>query len=525
MKILTRAALAASLMLGACYSAMAVERGGTLTYGRYADSLFLEPVLNDGNFDIWVLSSIYDTLVLPTKDGQGVEPGLATDWRVADDGLSVALTLRKGAKFSDGSPITVDDVKWSLERAANPERGIWNFTLSALDHAETEGDDKIILKLKHTDPVFLTALSVFNTAIMPKKLFEASPGTTDDEKAKAFAEHPVGSGPFMFESWNKNSEMKLVRNPYYWAMGEDGKSLPYLDGIDFQIIPDDATRILKLQSGELNGAEFIPYARVSELKNSDKVNMELFASTRIQFVTLNVRPQLDGKDNPVANEKVREALNYAANKDAIIQIVTHGVGSPMTSYMSSATPLHAGDTPLFPYDLAKAKQLMTEAGYPNGFEQTLLVLAGNQDEVGIATALQQMWSQIGVKLTLQQVDNATRADLYRKGTFPMRLGAWTDDIADPSEITSYFAYSPTIDALHSGWKNEEVDELFKKTQSQMDPAKRKEDYARIQEIFNTSGPIVPLYQTPYPVALGQEVRDFIQIPLGNNVFREAWLSK
>lgn len=119
MKILTRAALAASLMLGACYSAMAVERGGTLTYGRYADSLFLEPVLNDGNFDIWVLSSIYDTLVLPTKDGQGVEPGLATDWRVAGDGLSVALTLRKGAKFSDGSPITVDDVKWSLERAAN----------------------------------------------------------------------------------------------------------------------------------------------------------------------------------------------------------------------------------------------------------------------------------------------------------------------------------------------------------------------------------------------------------------------
>ncbi|NKJ40471.1 ABC transporter substrate-binding protein [Rhizobium sp. SG570] len=525
MKAFALAALAASLTLGVSHSAMAVERGGTLTYGRYADSLFLEPVLNDGNFDIWILTNLYDTLILPTKDGQGLEPGLATDWKVADDGLSVALTLRKGAKFSDGSPITVEDVKWSLERAATPDRGVWNFTLGALDHVETQGDDKIILKLKHTDPAILTALTVFNSGIMPKRLFEAAPGNTDEEKAKAFAEHPIGSGPFVVQSWQKNSDMKLVRNPYYWAMGEDGKPLPYLDGIDFQIIPDDATRILKLQSGELQGAEFIPYARVGELKKSDKVNMELFHSTRIEFVTLNVRPQLDGKDNPLANEKVRQALSYATNKQAIIQIVTHGVGSQMTSFMSSATPLHTGDKPLYPYDLAKAKQLLADAGFPKGFEASLLVLAGNQDEVGIATALQQMWSQVGVKLTLQQVDNATRADLYRKGTFPMRLSAWTDDIADPSEIASYFAYSPTIQSLHSGWKNDEVDNLFKQTQSEMDPAKRKEQYAKIQEVFNTTGPTVPLYETPYPVALGKNVHDFVQIPLGNNMFRATWLSK
>lgn len=525
MKKFAFAALAASLLLGASEIAMAAERGGTLEYGRYTDSLFLEPVLNDGNVDIWILSNLYDTLILPTKDGQGFEPGLATDWKVADDGLSVTLTLRKGAKFSDGSPIAVDDVKWSLERAATPERGVWNFTLSALDHVETEGDDKVTLKLKRTDPTILAALTVFNSSIMPKKLFEASPGSTDEEKAKAFAEHPVGSGPFMLRSWQKNSTMKLVRNPHYWKLGEDGKPLPYLDGIDFQIIPDDATRILKLQSGELQGAEFIPYSRVSELKASDKVNMELFRSTRVQVVTMNVRPQLDAKDNPLANEKVRQALNYATNKQAIIQIVTHGVGSEMTSFMSSATPLHSGDSPLSPYDLAKAKELIAESDYPNGFEQALLVLAGNQDEVAIATTLQQMWAQIGVKLTIQQVDNATRTDLFRKGTFPMRLSVWTDDIADPSQITSYFAYSPTIQAQHSGWKNDEVDKLFEQSQAELDPAKRKEQFAKIQKIYNATGPIVPLYETPYPVALGKNVHDFVQIPLGNNVFRATWLSK
>ena len=143
-------------------------------------------------------------------------------------------------------------------------------------------------------------------------------------------------------------------------------------------------------------------------------------------------------------------MNYAVDKDAIIQVVTHGVGTPMTSYMSSATPLHVGDEPLYPVDVEKAKALMKEAGFENGFSTSLLVLAGNQDEIGIATALQQMWGAIGIKLELQQVDNATRTEQYRDGTFTMRLGAWTDDIADPNEITSYFAYSPTIDALHSG---------------------------------------------------------------------------
>ena len=186
--------------------------------------------------------------------------------------------------------------------------------------------------------------------------------------------------------------MKLVRNEYYWGKGEDGKPLPYLDGIDFELIPDDATRILKLTSGEIDGAEFIPYSRVEELKSAGNLDMELFPSTRVEYITLNVRPQLGGKDNPLSNVKVRQAMNYAVNKDAIIQIVTHGVGTPQTSYMSTATPLHVGDKPLYPYDIEKAKSLMNEAGFENGFSTSILVLAGNQDEVGISTALQQKFS-------------------------------------------------------------------------------------------------------------------------------------
>ena len=523
----TAALLVAAGIVGSLPSAAeAVTRGGTLVYGRYADSLFLEPVLNDANVDIWILSNIYDTLLLPTDDGKSVQPGLATAWKVADDGKSVTLTLRDNIKFSDGSPITAEDVQWSLKRAATPNNGIWQFMVESIDDVVVQDPKTVVIKLKHTDPAILTALTVFNTSILPQKLFEAAPGATDADKAKAFAEHPVGSGAFILQSWQRNSEMKLVRNPYYWRQGEDGKPLPYLDGITFEVIPDDATRLLKLKSGELDGAEFIPYSRVEELKADSNINMVLFPSTRVEYATLNVRPKLsDGSDNPLANEKVRQALNYAVDKDGIIQIVTHGVGTPMTSFMSTATPFHSGSTPLYPADVEKAKQLLKDAGYPNGFKTSIFALSGNEDEINISTTLQQMWAQIGVTLDIQQVDNATRTTKYRAGDFSMRLGAWTDDIADPNEIASYFVYSKNIGALHTSWKNDEVDQLFEQSQQELDAKKRGDDYARIQAIYNTTGPIVPLYETPYPVALKKTVKGFVQIPLGNNIFSSTYIEK
>ncbi|TNC61390.1 ABC transporter substrate-binding protein [Rubellimicrobium roseum] len=515
----------AAALIALAFGAEAQERGGTMTYGRYADSLFLDPVLNDANVDIWILSNLYDTLLLPTEDGQGVEAGLATDWSVAEDGLSVTLTMRDGIMFSDGTPITTEDVVWSLDRARNPENGIWNFLLASIASVEATDDKTVTLTLSQPDPAILPALTVFNSAILPKAAFEAAAGATDAEKAQAFSEAPIGSGPFVLESWERGSTMRLVRNEHYWATGEDGQPLPYLDGVTFEVIPDDATRILRLQSGEIDGAELIPFARVAELQNAPGIQMELFPSTRVEYITLNVRPEIEGEANPLADPLVREAMNYAANKEAIVQVVTFGVGTPQTSYMSSATPLHTGTEPLFPYDLARAQELMAQSGYPDGFSTTLLVLAGNQDEIGIGTALQQMWSQIGIDLELQQVDNATRTEEYRNGTFDMRVAAWTNDIADPGQITSYFAYSPTIDALHSGWRNEEVDQLFEASQSETDPATRAEQYARIQEIFNSTGPTIPLYETPYPVALQERVHGFVQIPLGNNIFRSAWLDQ
>ena len=504
-------------------TAQAATRGGKMIYARYADSLWLDPVFNDANVDIWILTNLYDTLLQPTADGKGVSPGLATAYQVSDDGLTFTLTLRQGTKFSDGSPITAEDVKGTLERARNPKNGIWNFILESVDSIEIKSPDTVALHLKHPDPTLAAGLATFNTAIMPQKLFDATPGATDEEKAKAFAEHPVGSGPFMFDSWQRGTQMVIKRNPYYWQMGEDGKPLPYLDEVDFPIIPDDATRILKLQAGEVDGAELIPYARVQELKNDPNLDMALFPSTKVTFLTMNVRPKLtDGSVNPLADERVRQALNYAVDKNALIKIATFDVGSPVISYMSSATPLVSGAGPAYPYDPEKAKALLKEAGIAPGTTVTCFALAGSADDTAILSTVQAMWGAVGVTLKIEQVDNATRTARYRAGDFQMRTSLWTDDIADPSEITSYFAYFPNIQSLHSGYDDKTIDELFEKSGKEADKAKRADQYKQIQDIYMKAAPILFLYQSPYPVALRKNVKGFVQIPLGNNIFSGAY---
>ena len=477
----------------------APKRGGKLVYGRYADSLFLDPVLNDANVDIWVINSVYDTLLLPTADGLGVQEGLASKWAFSDGGKTLTLTVRSGVKFADGSPLKISDVKWSLDRARDPKAGAWNDMIASIDAVDIAGPDSIVLKLKTPDPTILAALATFNTSIMSQALFEAAPGATPDDKAKAFAEKPIGTGPFMLVEWRRNQVMRLVRNPHYWRMAEDGKPLPYVDELELQIIPDDNTRILKLKAGELHGSEFIPLARVKELQADASLRMELWPSTKV-------------------NQKVRQALNYAVNKDAVIAITTLGLGKPMRSFMSSTTPLFDGPAPLYPYDLAKAKALLAEAGFSGGFEVSCMTVAGNQDNLNNLTTVQQMWAAIGVKLKIEQMDNPSLTKKYRAEDFQMRTAAWTNDISDPGQITSYFAYGPNIHALHSGWDDKRLDEVFLASQQETDPAKRRAQYQEIQKIFADAATIVPLYETPYTVAWRKNVSGFVQIPLGNNYF-------
>ncbi|MFC0409942.1 ABC transporter substrate-binding protein [Roseomonas elaeocarpi] len=517
-------ALVAAL-LAAPLPAWALKRGGTFSFGRAMDSIFLDPVHTTQNADIWISLNLYDTLLQPTPDGKGLEPGLAVEHTLSEDGKTLRFRLRPDTKFSDGSPITVGDVKWSLDRARNKDTGgDFAFLLESVASIDTEGQDVVILHLSKPDPAILQELATFNSGIMPEKLLMAAPGADLLEKSKNFAEHPIGSGPFVLSRWTRGSEMVLTRNPYYWKKGADGQALPYLDAVRLVIVPDDSTRILKLRAGEIDAAEFVPYSRVAELRNDPKLNMTLFPAAQVNYFSLNNRPKLpDGTANPLSDQRVRQALNYATNKQALNQLVSYNTGLPQRSFMPMTTPLASGPEQPYPYDLAKARALLAAAGFSNGFEITCLALAGNVDDNAKLVSLQQMWAPLGVKLKIEQLENATRLARTNNSDFQMRTALWTNDLNDPKQVTSLFTYYPLRQNQRTGWRDEGVEALFLQSQEELDVAKRAELYREIQARYLEAAPIVFGLEVPYPVAMAKKVHDFVQIPLGNNIFVGTYL--
>jgi peptide/nickel transport system substrate-binding protein len=506
--------------------AAAATRGGTLTYGLQTDYLFLDPCNTQQNADIWLSLNIYDTLIQPTLDGAGIQPALAESWTVSEDGKTVTLKIRPGVKFADGSPLELSDIKWSLDRASKKETGGgFQFLLNSIQSVETVGTDTVVLHLSQADPSILEALATFNAGIVPEKLLMAAPGKDLAEKTKNFAERPIGSGPFMVTSWSRGNEMLLSRNPYYWARGADGKSLPYLDHLHMVTIPDDATRILKLKAGELDGTEFVPFSRVAELKADPKLDMVLYPAAQVLYFNVFCGPTYkDGSKNPASDVRVRQALNYAVDKQALIQVLTYGAGVPSQSYLPMSTPLAYGKGEPYPYDIAKAKQLMQQAGYADGFDITCIADAGSQDQLTRLSATQQMWSQINVRLKIEQLEHATLLARWRAASFQMRTQLWTNDINDPNEMTLRLLYSPMIQCNHSYWHNDKVDALFLQSQQETDKAKRGALYKELQEIYAAEAPMIFLVEVPYPVALSKKVHDFVQIPLGNNIFVGTYLA-
>ena len=165
---------------------------------------------------------------------------------------------------------------------------------------------------------------------------------------------------------------------------------------------------------------------------------------------------------------------------------------------------------------------MREAGYDKGFDVTCMVLAGSADDQAKLATLQQLWSQIGVNLKGETLDSATRLARYNTAEFQMRTALWTNDINDPSEITSIFAYYPSRQNNRSGWDDKRIDELFLQSQQELDSAKRADDYKEIQERYADAAPIIFAIEVPYPIAMSKKVHDFVQIPLGNNIFVDTW---
>jgi peptide/nickel transport system substrate-binding protein len=469
----------------------------TFIIGRNTDSITLDPAKVDNNIDIWLLNNLYDQLVRLNPKDNTFEPGLATSWTASDDLKTYTFTLRDNVKFSDGTLLKASDVKFSLDRARDAtQASFFSFSLSPIESIDAPDDKTVIIHLSAPSAAILAPLAMFNASVVPQAYFESV-------GADAFASAPIGTGPYMLKAWDKGTSLTLEANPNYWEAG-----LPKTKNIEFVSIPDDNTRILQLQSGEIDAMEYVPLNRVAELQNDPNVTVDLFPSTFVQSLLMNTRTA------PFDDVNVRKALAAATDYNAILKVVTFGLGTVANSYMSASTPMYDKDATAIPFDLDKAKDYLSKSAYPTGFSFTMTIVGDDQTDIALATAVQAMNAKIGVTVNIEQVDQGVRSDKYGKADFQMLTSYWTDDMADPDEVTTFMAYFPSAGSMQSGFNDDATNQLVLDARIESDPVKRAAMYAQIQQTINDQVPFINLYYKPFAVGVSRKVHDLVQYPIG-----------
>jgi peptide/nickel transport system substrate-binding protein len=511
---LTAAGMAGAGLLGSGLTAQGAQaagtpkRGGVLRLGQVGDvKSFDGPTISDNN-SIWTMLLLYDQLTRPTADGLSVEPGLAQSWDISPDGKTYTFHLRHGVTFHDGSPVTADDVKFSVERAVNIKGGQWSFLfLPAFKGMEVVDQYTVRAHLNIPHAPFLSDVALFATSVLPKKLVLSM--------GEKFFDHPIGTGPFMFKSWAKGSTIVMTRNPNSFRA-----PMPYVDEYHNIVVPDPNTRVLQVQNGELDIALFVPPAQAGPLKSNPNLTLHQDDFFDSHFVVI----QTQGK--PYLRDKlVRQAMNYAIDKDAIVKHFLYGFGDAngqalpkMFGYSNSVQP--------YPYDLAKAKALMAKSSFPKGFSTTLIVDASTAapDKL-IAEYIQQQLKQINIQVTIQVLDDATALAKTTSPNYEMSIGYMTSDIVDPDELMS-FAVIPHggTDAIWTYYQNPQVDKLGKQAEAILDRGQRQRIYDQMNAIHHDDAPMIFLYRTPSLSLTTSKVQGFRVLPTGNYRLEQCWFS-
>jgi peptide/nickel transport system substrate-binding protein len=485
------------------------QRGGTLVIGRAFDPANLNPfTCACENPSLQTMVQIYDTLTRYAPDAtKAPEPSLAERWTVSADSLTYTFTIRE-AKFSDGSPVTVEDVAYSLGRASAPD-SLYGL-LYPIANISTPNDTTVVVKLKRVTPAFLYSLGFVASSIVPADVIKK-------EGDAAFGENPVGSGPFMLEKWVKGQEVDLVRNPNYWREGQ-----PYLDAVTLKYIPNDTTRSLAFQDGSIDVGDEIPYSQIDGLNNSGRGKVTVTQSSSTFAVTLN------NAIAPLDDIKVRQALNYATPREAIKKVVFKDLPeianatAPKLKYWSDSVEP-------YPLDVAKAKDLMASSSAPNGFTLELTITGTDDASKQTAQILQQAWGEIGVNVEIQEYDFGTVSAKSAASDFEGLMllpDANTSDLPVPDEF-AYLMFGSLKETrnLYSNYVNPEVDALVQKAITTEDEATRADLFQQIQVATHENPRDVPMTFAQYRAAVANEVHGFAYELTGWYYLDNVWLDQ
>lgn len=453
----------------------------------------LDPIKSAAAGDIEVLGQLYDRLLRRSPDGSELLPGLAESREVSDDGLTYTFRLRD-AQFSDGSPITAEDVVFSFLRLRDQEDSAYNSMFQVIKDVVAKDEKTVVFTLEHPSGPFLATLEMFNAGIVPKAVVEEM----GDE---AFAQNPVGSGPFQLKTWRPNDRVILERNPNYWR-----EDRPYLDEVEIIEVTDENTRVSMLRAGETEVISGTPWSQVDTLKAQEGIVVPLDPSSVINVLLINHQAE------PLSDVRVRQAIAQAIDTKSLVEAVTFGYGVPANSTLPNALTYYDPDLPGIPYAPEEARALLEEAGAV-GKTVEIMIASGSSYNTQMAQLLQAQLAAVGLQTSIATVDSPTWWDKVTSADYGITPSWWYNETTDPDQAVRWaLCGSCGTSSFYTYYENPEVGALTEQAARELDPEARRELYREIQRITLEEVSQVPLYYPPYTVAMSTEVEGLVMSP-------------
>jgi peptide/nickel transport system substrate-binding protein len=449
---------------------------GTLTIGIPTDLNTLDPTLGPEVNSLNVAHSVMEPLLYLDPQDR-VQPLLAESWQVVDN-LTYVFKLRKNVKFHNGEPLTGKAVEFSWKRSQEKHR-VNRPAFGAISRIEHVDDLTIRVSTERPDPVFLKKMANVSASIFPPKY-------TAEQGDDGFSQKPVGTGPFVFVEWIKGERATFKANPNYYL-----PNVPKVQTLTWRFIPESAARVAALQTGQVDIALRVPPHQAAQLERDPNLRVSSALSTRTFYVMFN--NMTTGKGTPVVDARVRQAMNHAVDLQAIIRSVYSGHAERVNSLIGNVQFGHDSTVQPMAYDPARAKQLLAEAGHPNGFKVGMACPSGaytNDKEAcqAIAGYLQ----KVGIEVDLQVMESNRFWDLEAKKQLPpLFFDGVGDRMQDPDQPLKGIMGT---DSRWTSFEKKEFTDMIAEGGGTTDQEQRKRVYARLARAMQADPPAIFLWQ-------------------------------
>lgn len=487
----------------------------TLIFGRGADSVQLDPSKVTDGESLYVTNQIYDTLVRYKQDNTEVKPALATDWTTSDDGKVWTFHLRKDVKFHDGTKFDANAVVYNFKRwTQSADFVYYGYMFGAnkdnmkgiISNVEATDDYTVKMTLSEPNAPFLQTLAMPAFGI-------ASPTAVKKYGANYF-KHPVGTGPFVFDSWVKDDKITLHKNKDYFGQVAD------VNKVIFRVIPDNGARFMELQAGTINMMEGLDPEDMQKVTKDPNLKIVSRPAMNVAYMSMNT-----SKKGPMSSQKVRQAINMAINKKKLMSLY-QGIGKEAKNPLPPSVWSYNDDVQDYHYNVKKAKKLLAEAGYGNGFTMNLYTMTNPRPYMPqpqlTAEAIQQMLKAVKIKVNVVENDWDTHLVKTENGEDDAALMGWVGDNGDPDNFLYVLLDKDNAKKGSAGntafYKNDQVHDLLKKGQVTLNQNERTKIYKQVQQIVHDDAPWVPIAYATQPMAVNKNVMDYVPHSTGSEPF-------